>query len=437
MSEVRSKAKGVGNKRRMFIGSLVMLLVFGIAMRWTLGDDRPTNPDFEPRTVEIIPYQDSEYRFLIIPKNETPPSGFEQPDFEDTNFKPGSAAFGAGGGGAIGGGDCPLQSTVQTEWPLESQLLVRRVVSIPDGAFKVRIMVSVDNDIIGVFFNGELVPPPPGLSYPIEHRECPVLDEFRFDVPIKRVHPGENLVAFHVLDRPPTLGPANESFFDARVLANISRVDLTNDVMEIIEDFPIEPVSLIDVSCTLGPLPPQEEPFFTPSTLTIKFAVDANQDLGEITIEDLLPDQTIITKEINDLKITKCTTFRSQTTCIKFDSNIRKTSIKSILALESVFAHPDTIRQTFECFLSLPQTGSQQIGTQLQQQGIGAREIACSVAATLTDTGCTVGEILAIPSGVGLVLEAIERLTERDFCTDGADAAFDMCITDEEPSPTP
>ncbi|MGH7791994.1 MAG: hypothetical protein ACREOB_06715, partial [Thermodesulfobacteriota bacterium] len=78
-----------------------------------------------------------------------------------------------------------------------------------------------DNDIIGVFFNGQLVPPPPGLSYPIKHGDCPIPDEFRFDAPQGMVQAGPNLVAFHVLDQPPPVGPANVSFFDARILAEL------------------------------------------------------------------------------------------------------------------------------------------------------------------------------------------------------------------------
>jgi hypothetical protein len=100
----------------------------------------------------------------------------------------GTAAFGSGG-------DCPLQQTVQTHWPTDSELLVRRVVEIPDDATNVRIMVSVDNDIVGVFFNGKRI------SDSISRDDCPVQDEFRIDVPQALVKPGENIVAFHVQDR--------------------------------------------------------------------------------------------------------------------------------------------------------------------------------------------------------------------------------------------
>jgi hypothetical protein len=70
-------------------------------------------------------------------------------------------------------------------------------------------MVSIDNDIVGAFFNGT---PIAGF---VPHDGCPILDEFSFDVPQSLVQSGQNLVAFHVLDR------GAESFFDARILAEL------------------------------------------------------------------------------------------------------------------------------------------------------------------------------------------------------------------------
>ena len=210
-----------------FLIGLALLLVFSLGSREVLGDERATNPGVDPNTSEPLSYRNSGYRFLIIPPTGTPPPNFEQPGFNDTafNFNTGSAAFGGGGGGAIGGGDCPLRSTVKTAWTLLNQLLVRRVVSIPAGVTGVRVMVSVDNDIVGVFFNGQPIPIP-GIPFPVLHGECPILDEFRFDVPQSLVQPGQNLVVFHLLDRPPKVGLGNESFFDTRILAQTCNITL-------------------------------------------------------------------------------------------------------------------------------------------------------------------------------------------------------------------
>jgi hypothetical protein len=246
-----------------------------IDLRNALGDERPTNPDIRPDTFELLTYQATDYRFLVIPVDETPPAGFEQPGFDDTDFRTGSAAFGAGEEGAGDGIDCPLRSTVHTDWPLETQLLVRRVVSIPEGATNVRIMVSVDNDIIGVFVNGTRI------AKNIRHGECPILDEFRFDVPQELVQPGQNLVAFHVKDRPPEIGPANESFFDARILAELSLDQVPEAVA--VPQVPLVPVRDVAVDFRVDPDSVQR-------ALMIPYAVAATGEFGEITIEQISED---------------------------------------------------------------------------------------------------------------------------------------------------
>jgi hypothetical protein len=167
-------------------------------------DERPTHPEITPETIELLPYQDAGYRFRTIPLGASPPSGWEQAVFDESDFNTGQGAFGSGG-------DCPLQSTVHTMWPAGSELLARIVVDVPPGATGLRIMVSVDNDIRGIFFDGH------SLADFISHDECPIQDEFRFDVPSSLATPGRKLVAFHVLDR------GEESFFDARMLAEVPR----------------------------------------------------------------------------------------------------------------------------------------------------------------------------------------------------------------------
>lgn len=184
----------------LLCGAFLVPLALPMAPREALGDERPTDPDIGPSTIELLPYQAAGYRYHTMPQDETPPPGFEQPSFDDTGWPTGAAAFGSGG-------DCPLQATVQTPWPVESELVIRRVVTVPPGATDVRVMAIVDNDIMAVFFNG--VP----LSGVVAHNLCPIPDEFRFDVPHALVTPGDNLVAFHVRDREVA------AFFDTRILA--------------------------------------------------------------------------------------------------------------------------------------------------------------------------------------------------------------------------
>lgn len=220
--------------------------------------------DVGPNTFELLSYQGSRYTFQIIPLGATPPPGFEQPDFDDSGFSGGNAAFGSGGG-------CPLQSTVQTSWPVNSQLLVRRVISIraPAGVSGIRIMLSVDNDIIGVFFNGVQI------ALPSTHEGCSALDEFQVNVPQSLVKSGENLVAFHVLDR------GFESFFDARILAEVTEGALTQALDEITTTVdrlaPIVPVSNITVACLSADTPNE-------SSSKVSFLIDETGQTAELRV---------------------------------------------------------------------------------------------------------------------------------------------------------
>jgi hypothetical protein len=126
-----------------------------------------------PDTVEILGYQSSNYLFKIISLDAIRPIGFERPDFDSSGFVLGSAPFGGGSGGAPGGQNCPLHDTFQTKWPIGSKLLTRREVFLPEGAVNLRIMVSVDNDLLGAFFDGVSI-----LDRPIIHNECPTWTNF-------------------------------------------------------------------------------------------------------------------------------------------------------------------------------------------------------------------------------------------------------------------
>jgi hypothetical protein len=178
-----------------------------IGISETEADERPTNAEDLLGTVHLVSYQDPGYEFFVIGQHARPPAGFESLEFQAAGFKQGTAAFGSGG-------SCPLQNTVNdaTAWPINTQLLVRRELVVPPGATNIRIMVAVDNDIIAVFVNGQ-----PLLGTPIKHEGCPILDEFRFDVPPSLILPSEkNVVAFHLRDR------GLENFFDTQILAELS-----------------------------------------------------------------------------------------------------------------------------------------------------------------------------------------------------------------------
>jgi hypothetical protein len=360
MRKIKSKAKGVIVRRLQ--GALAFCLIVsagalgllatsgaanksvGIDPRETLGQQSNTalaNAGITRNTVEVLSYQDSKYRFAIIAPDETPPPGWEQPDFVPAGFSVGNAAFGSGG-------ECPLQAKVQTNWPIDTQLLVRRLVSIPAGASNVRIMVSVDNDIVGVFFNGTLLPPPPGLSYPFGIDTCPVVDQFRFDVPPELVQQGDNRVVYQLKDR------GIESFFDTRILAEVTHDDfseligrLRRAVGSIAERVPTPAMTNIRVTCDIAAP--------TPSTVqvqkTITFNVNTTGHAGriEITVPNLPSTDTTTTGFIDNTPIFTCTRSTRAQACERSDTPV---NVDDVTAITAVVGQPVVQQQLSECMVN-------------------------------------------------------------------------------------
>jgi hypothetical protein len=222
------------------------------------------DPTIGPITAEILSYQSSGYRFKIFDPGTPPPAGFARTDFDDTTWGAGSAAFGSGG-------VCAVQSTVQTKWPSQTELLVRRQITIPEGTTNVRIMVAVEDDIVEAFFNGTSIV---GTRL---HTGCPHQDNFLIEVPQALVQSGLNLIAAHLRNRD------GESFFDARVLGEIpadSRA--TSEPVffhrRVSVYYPIlPPPEDVDVSCGEGP-------GAQPTTITFPVKVGFEEQHGEIFI---------------------------------------------------------------------------------------------------------------------------------------------------------
>ena len=190
----------------------VALGLFGLCTTVATARRAPADPEIGPDTVEVVPYQAGHDRYLTLDPTDPLPVDYQLPGFDDSAFAPGTAAFGSAAGA------CTLHSTVATAWPAHTTLLVRRAVTIPPGATNVRVMAAVDNDIIEVFFDGTLI------SGGALHDGCPLLDDFRFDVPDALAQPGNHVLVFHVLDR------GTESFFDTRVLADIPDLEVLIDI---------------------------------------------------------------------------------------------------------------------------------------------------------------------------------------------------------------
>jgi len=153
------------------------------------------------RTVTVVPYLATGYRYLVVGTGQAP-AGFEQPNFDDSAFPVGDAAFGSSG-------DCPIASNVITSWPIRTDIVLRKKFTLPSGATGLKVAVAIDNDI-QVFVNG--VDISGGLRI---HENCTSNDSFVFSAPDSVLNSGENLVAVLGRDR------GIESYLDIQVTAVI------------------------------------------------------------------------------------------------------------------------------------------------------------------------------------------------------------------------
>ena len=137
----------------------------------------------------VLPYGASEYKYQVVPVDDG--IGFERPDFDDSAFPVGDAGFGSREG------YCELNNPgdVRTEWPVETDLLVRKVLDLPAGTTDVVVYVAVDNDV-QVFINGYDISD--GLQI---HEDCASLNSFSFAVPDGLLQAGTNLLAVRARDR--------------------------------------------------------------------------------------------------------------------------------------------------------------------------------------------------------------------------------------------
>ena len=291
-------------------------------------------PSITGDTVEVLSYQDSGYRFLIIGPDATPPPGFQEPDFRPVGFSVGPAAFGS---------DCGLKSKISTNWDINTQLLVRRKVSFPPGATNVRVMVSVDNDIVALFFNGTLI------AQNIVSEGCAISDQFRINVAQELVRPHENLVVYWLRDR------GGGSFFDTRILAELARDDfselirrITRAVGAIVKRVPTPPMTNIRVTCDITAP--------TPSTVrvqkTITFNVNNTGHAGriEMTMPNLPSTETTTTGFIENTPIFTCTRSTRARSCERSDTPV---NMHDVAAMTAVVAEPVVRKQLSECMVNV------------------------------------------------------------------------------------
>lgn len=138
--------------------------------------------------------------------------GFQAPSFDAAaaGFKPsGRGPFSSGGG-------CGYTS--RTKWPVNTDLLVRRLVAIPSRDLPpaqrtIEVALAIDNDDT-VYWNGTEI----GSN---THDGCASANSYVYQVPANLVSAGENLLAIRASDR------GGVSYFDAAVLATATTPTVT------------------------------------------------------------------------------------------------------------------------------------------------------------------------------------------------------------------
>src|SRR5215218_10810442 len=113
-------------------------------------------------TTEMVPYGASGYKYKVVEHGEG--SGFESPDFDDSGFSVGSAAFGEPY--FEGHVMCDPNATTppgtkavnyedrKTPWLIDTDILLRKKFDLPAGSKNVTVEGVVDNDV-DVFLNGK------------------------------------------------------------------------------------------------------------------------------------------------------------------------------------------------------------------------------------------------------------------------------------------
>jgi hypothetical protein len=163
----------------------------------------PASASTTTSTVVLVPYLSSAYRYQVVAHDANP--GFSDPSYDDSGFTVGNAAFGTGGG-------CPLDFSAPpaTNWPNNTDLLVRRIVDVPAGTEKLTIGVAIDNSV-AAFWNGVQI----GSD---AHNNCAARDSYVYTVPSAAFHTGANVLAVRATDT------GGEDYFDITVTATVTTV---------------------------------------------------------------------------------------------------------------------------------------------------------------------------------------------------------------------
>lgn len=146
----------------------------------------------------VVPYGSSGWKYQQTSQGGL--TGFEAVAFNDSTWPSGTTPFGSPGG-------CPVAAGVATAWAVNTDLLLRRPMSIAAGTQGVEVWVVIDNDAIGVYWNGVLI------GGPLVHEGCADANQpMRFSVNAASVT-GNDILAIRLRDR------GSESYGNVQVVS--------------------------------------------------------------------------------------------------------------------------------------------------------------------------------------------------------------------------
>ncbi|MDQ1254528.1 MAG: sorting protein, partial [Euryarchaeota archaeon] len=153
--------------------------------------------------ITIVPYMDSKYKYKIVNYGES--AGFEDVNYDDSDFSMGNASF-----GLIKPGYCDIYSLkyIKTLWPEYTDILLRKEFVLPAGVTNLKVYIAVDDDV-QVFINGHDV-----SNGTQTHEMCAEWDYFEFPVDNSILKTGTNLLAVRGKDH----GGVN--FLDTKITAD-------------------------------------------------------------------------------------------------------------------------------------------------------------------------------------------------------------------------
>jgi hypothetical protein len=181
----------------MLISSLIIVLAVALTLGVGMLHIQSTHAAAVPSSLHtVVPYKSSGYLYRVVQTGAD--QGFEAPTYNPKGFKAGKAAFGTGGG-------CPLDSTVNTPWASNTDILVRKTIDLPTGGTGLKVYVAIDNDAI-VYWNGVQIGS-------VVDDGCATRNTLVASVPSSAVVVGKNLLAIRGTDR------GSETYLDVLVTA--------------------------------------------------------------------------------------------------------------------------------------------------------------------------------------------------------------------------